>query len=371
MGELGHPEVQIGKPAVERERIAVLNLLHGPPHHLVVKRLVVDRLDDRQLTRERYQTECAGARDEEPRGEMPPGVSAPWCDGNCRGRSAHAARLWPYRPDQCALTPYAGLRLSISGVWQRDRPCGARRATAGSSGRRRRRRRCRPREATMPGWGERDCLPSLPRLRWLTLAHQRETQVEPCRRKRRLQRNHPAVQDRGAQRIGAGRVHSKVEKCVGEGGVDDQRGLVLRDSCCSAALLIEHSAEVVVSDHVAAVDVNRLLVITRRGRKIVRELRFEPLRHERCRSLCRRRRGGPASRDAREHRRERQCRQRVLPQRNHAPWERRRCAAAVMRCSQFGVHQIEIFERWPGPPRHLCTTPCQGRDVPEPLRSVQ
>jgi hypothetical protein len=46
VGELRIPEAQIGKPPVEREHIALVDLLHSPAHHLEMHRLVVERLND-------------------------------------------------------------------------------------------------------------------------------------------------------------------------------------------------------------------------------------------------------------------------------------------------------------------------------------
>ena len=73
MGELRIAESEVREPPVERENVPLVDLLGRPAHHLEMKRLIVDGLHDRQLTRHGHQSEDARRADKEPRREPPPG----------------------------------------------------------------------------------------------------------------------------------------------------------------------------------------------------------------------------------------------------------------------------------------------------------
>src|SRR4029077_7727881 len=70
--ELRVAEAEIRKPPVEREHVALVKLLYRPSHHLEMQGLVVERLDDRQLTRHGQETEDTCDDDEQPRCRTPP-----------------------------------------------------------------------------------------------------------------------------------------------------------------------------------------------------------------------------------------------------------------------------------------------------------
>src|ERR1700680_3604390 len=80
VGELRIPKAQVGKPAIKRKDIPLVDLLDRPLNHLEMNGLVVDGLNYRKFTRQGQKSKPARAGDEEPGRPSPPprrGLSLP------------------------------------------------------------------------------------------------------------------------------------------------------------------------------------------------------------------------------------------------------------------------------------------------------